>query len=216
MITRSKGLVLLVAWLVLVAPIVWAQNIATEPRRETWQRVPDLFAAAGVRDGSVIADVGAGEGFLTMRLATAVGTRGRVYAVDTVESVVVDLRKRVAEARSTNVEVIVGAEDDPHLPSGRLDGVIILNAYHEMPHGVAMLRRIRAALKPGAHVVLCEPEPSDPGESRDQQVADHVLYPELIISDLQEAGFTIVKRQDGFATNLGGTRFGLVVGAVPE
>jgi predicted methyltransferase len=193
---------------------VSAQDIANEPRRETWQRVQDLFRAMGVEDGSIVADVGAGEGFLTVRLSPLVGRTGKVYAVDSKEPVVTQLRQRVRDAQMTNVEVIAGADDDPHLPPG-LDAVIILNAYHEMDRGVAILRRIRDALKAGGPIVLCEPVPATAGQTRAEQWEDHVLYPDIIVDDLKQAGFQVVDRQDMFATNLGGTRFGLVVARRP-
>jgi predicted methyltransferase len=168
----------------------------------------------GVHEGSVVADVGAGEGFLTVRLAPLVGRTGKVYAVDSKEPVVTKLRQRVRDAQMTNVEVIAGADDDPHLPP-ELDAVVILNAYHEMDRGVAILRRIRDALKAGAPIVLCEPVPAVAGQTRAEQWEDHVLYPDIIVDDLKQAGFQVVDRQDMFATNLGGTHFGLVVARRP-
>jgi predicted methyltransferase len=187
-----------------------AVHAQTEQTREGWQRVGDLFAAAGVRAGARIADLGAGDGFLTVRLSPAVGPHGKVYAIDIDQKVTDGLRQRVADAHLTNVDVVVGTEDDPHLPIGELDGVIVLNAYHEMPKGVAVLRHIREALKPGGRLVLCEPLPRTPGQSRVAQIQDHVLDPALILEDLRAAGFQLVDRQDTFAMNWGGTRFGLV------
>src|SRR5262245_42966199 len=116
--------------------------------RDGWQRVADLFTAAGVKPGAHVADVGAGDGFLTVRLASAVGPGGRVYAVDIDEKVVDGLRKRLTTAKVSNVEVIVGGEDDPHLVPGTLDAAFIVNAYHEMPKGVAVLTHLMTAFKP--------------------------------------------------------------------
>ena len=183
----------------------------TEQTRETWQRVSDLFTAMGVRAGAIVADVGAGDGFLTVRLSSAVGERGKVYAVDTDEKMTDGLHRRLADARITNVDVVIGASDDPHLPAGTLDSVIILNAYHEMPEGAVVLRHILHALKPGGRLVLCEPVPSTQGQSRAAQMQNHVLGPELVLQDLRTAGFEVVDSQDAFATNFGGTHFGLVV-----
>jgi hypothetical protein len=78
-----------------------------------------------------------------------------------------------------------------------------------------MLRHIRDALKPSAPIVLCEPIPVTAGQTRAAQMEDHVLYPEIIVDDLKQAGFQIVDRQDVFATNLGGMHFGLVVARRP-
>jgi len=193
-----------------VAVVVARGHAQSEQLREGWQRIADLFAAAAVHPGASIADVGAGEGFLTVRLSPAVGPIGTVYAVDVDPKMTDGLRPRVAAAGLGNVKVIVGGEDDPHLPAGSIDGVLILNAYHEMPHGVVMLTHIREALKPGGRLVLCEPAPRTPGQSRKAQMDDHVLDPELIIGDLRAAGFEVVSRQDDFAMNLGGTHFGFI------
>jgi predicted methyltransferase len=168
-----------------------------------------------VHAGAYIADVGSGDGFLTVRLSPAVGATGRVYAIDIDATVADSLRQRLMKDRITNVEVVVGAEDDPHLPIGAIDGVIILNAYHEMARGVAVLRHVFMALKPGGHLVLCEPVPSTPNQSRSAQMDDHVLDPALIVEDVRAAGFQVLDRQDMFATNLGGTHFGLVVAKRP-
>lgn len=81
---------------------------ANEVAREKWQRVPDLLAAMAVRDGSTVADIGAGRGFLTVRLAAAVGPSGKVYGVDISPDVLSRLRQRVAKANLTNVAVIEG------------------------------------------------------------------------------------------------------------
>lgn len=125
-------------WLAVLSVVLAVSTPAhthaqTEQMRDTWQRVQDLFAAAGVHAGANIADVGSGDGFLTVRLAPAVGSTGKVYAVDIDPTVAEHLRQRLAAAGITNVEVVMGTEDDPHLPVGTLDGVVIVNAYHECP-----------------------------------------------------------------------------------
>jgi predicted methyltransferase len=193
----------------LLGTIVTAQEIANEPRREKWQRVSDILAAVGAREGMVIADIGAGEGFMTVRLAAAAGPAGKVVAVDTDGSVVVALRTRLKESMITNVEVILGDPHDPKLSSESLDGAVIINAYHEMSPSV--LRRVYAALKPGAKFVLCEPEPAQKGMTRSAQADDHVVDPDLIVGDLQDAGFTVTGTQRQFATNLAGHHYSLVV-----
>jgi predicted methyltransferase len=187
----------------------------SEQLRDTWQHTAELFAAAGVRTGASIADVGAGDGYLTVRLSTAVGAAGRVYAIDVDTKVAETLRERLKHADLRNVDVIVGAEADPRLPPGSIDGAIILNAYHEMPQGVAVLKHLAAALKPGGRLVLCEPTPRTTGQTRAAQVDEHTIDPGLVVEDLRAAGFQIITRKDQFATNLGGNNFGFVAAQRP-
>jgi predicted methyltransferase len=212
MLSRRRIAVALVAMIAAADAHTAAQ---TEQMREGWQRVADLFAAAGVRPGAHIADVGAGDGFLTVRLASAVGASGRIYAVDVDRKIVDGLRQRLVTSNIANVDVVVGAEDDPHLAPGSLDAAFIINAYHEMPRGVAVLTHLMAALKPHGRLVLCEPLPRTPNQSRSVQMNDHVLDPALILEDLKAAGFQVTARQDQFATNLGGTHFGFIAAQKP-
>ncbi len=119
---------LLAALLTTIA--VGAQTIEHEPEREHWQRVAEMFKSMQIHGGSVVADVGAGDGFLTVRLSPVVGDAGRVYAGDIDERSLERLRRRVGEAHLDNVVIVKGEADDPHLPAAQLDAVVILNSYH--------------------------------------------------------------------------------------
>src|SRR5260370_41078676 len=105
---------------------VAAQSIASEPSRAQWQHVDEIFKAAGIGGGSMVADVGAGDGFLTLRLALIVGETGHVFAVDIADAKLQSLKQRAAEGHLGNVEIVKGEEGDPRLPAGQLDAVIIL------------------------------------------------------------------------------------------
>src|SRR5262245_50882968 len=106
-----------------------AQPAAARPQetaREARQKVPEIFAAMGVGPGAVVADVGAGDGFLTTRLAHAVGPAGRVFAVDVDARALGQLDARVQQEALTNVTVIQGEANDPHLGVASLDAAVIL------------------------------------------------------------------------------------------
>src|SRR5260370_30886068 len=118
---------------VLATIVVGAQTIEHEAEGEHWQRVAEMFKAMQVHAGSVVADVGAGDGFLTVRLSPVVGDAGRVYAGDIDDRRLERLRRRLGEAHLDNVVIVKGDADDPHLPAAQLDAVVILNSYHEMP-----------------------------------------------------------------------------------
>ena len=170
-----------------------------EARREEQQRVPDVLKAMGVQPGAMFADIGAGQGFYTVRLARAVGESGRVYAVDVNASTLRSLRSRLKEEGLVNVDVIEGEAADPRLPEGVLDAALIVNAYHEMREHQPMLAGIRRALKPGGRLVIVEPISNDRrGQSRDDQTRNHEIAPAFVERDAREAGFTVVDLQDPF------------------
>src|SRR5688572_29119148 len=127
-------------------------------KRDDWQRVEDVFREMGVGSGSHVADLGAGGGYFTTRLAKAVGVQGRVYAVDVNPVSLRELREALPKDL-TNIEIVRAEEDDPKLPAGQLDAVLVVNAYHEFADYAAVLARVREALKPGGRLVLIEPTP---------------------------------------------------------
>src|SRR5687768_8349392 len=173
-------------------------------RREHWQRVPDIFAALGVKPGSRIADLGSGDGWLTLQLARELGPSGRVFAVDISESALNRLRETVAKDALRNVEIVLAADDDPRLPVGTLDGVVILNAYHEVTKRVPVLEGVRRALKPGGVLVIVDNLPTDSTWTREQQAARHGLGLDFARAELEAQGFDIVSTDPKFIDNRNG------------
>src|SRR5258708_33239833 len=113
--------------LVFAAAVVWAQELSEE-QREKAAKLPEILQELGMAAGSQVADVGAGSGFYTSRLAKAVGATGRVYAVDIDDKFAIPELKKLIEKQSlTNVTVIHSTPGDPQLPAGRLDAVLIVN-----------------------------------------------------------------------------------------
>ena len=187
----------LAAVLYLVAP-VGAQQDHQEAPRDQWQRATDVFEAMGLVPGSVVADLGAGGGWFTTRLARAVGASGRVYAVDVNPVSLRELRESLPK-ELTNIEIVRGEEDDPKLPAGQLDAVLVVNAYHEFAEYAAVLARVREALKPGGRLVLIEPTPLRPEDTtRAAQAKRHQIAIEFAEADLTQAGFEVVKKDLSF------------------
>jgi ubiquinone/menaquinone biosynthesis C-methylase UbiE len=194
-----------------------AQTIEHEPERERWQQIDEIFLAMAVLPGSRVADLGAGDGFLTVRLSPLVGEKGRVYAEDVDNKRLEGLRKRAANAKLNNIEIVNGSDDDPHLPLAQLDSVVILNAYHEIPKYEEMLRHIRNALKPGGRLVIAEPSPWPGEESREQQTAKHHISSAFVAEELKQAGFTIIETREKFAHIPDGpVYYSLVVGRLGD
>jgi SAM-dependent methyltransferase len=173
-------------------------NAAPTIRRDDWQRVPDIFTALRATTGSRIADLGAGEGWLTQRLAKHVGPGGRVFAVDISEASLNRLSETLQKDSLRNVELVLAEDDDPRLPFGTLDGVVIVNAYHEMIKRVPVLEAVKRALKPGGLLVIVENTPPDSVQTRKAQVERHMLALDFVRDDLEAQGFEIVSTDPRF------------------
>jgi len=192
---RSTWIVALLALLALPA----ALEAQRDADRDRWQRVSDVFAAMDIGAGSYVADVGAGDGYFTVRLADHVGSSGRVYAVDIDDDALDRLQGLVESEGLTNVAVTRGSADDPRLPDGVLDAVLVVNAYHEMTAYAGMLAGMYRALEPGGRLVILDFQPPDESTSRASQTARHTIALGLAAEDLEQAGFEITRRDAGFA-----------------
>jgi SAM-dependent methyltransferase len=109
-----------------------------------------------VATGSVVADIGAGSGYYSSRLARMVGPSGRVYANDIQQAMLDIIRDRIARERIPNIELVLGTTTDPRLPRGAVDLAIMVDVYHEFSEPQVMLRRIRESLKPAGRLILLE------------------------------------------------------------
>lgn len=195
-LTRHRLLLTLIA-LVSVASMARAQ-VADDSREKT-EKVSEVLAALQAEPGKRIADVGAGEGFYSLRIARAVGPSGRVTAVDVSDTYLEKLRARLQQDNVTNVDVVVGALDDPRLPATTFDAVLIYNAYHEMTTPEAILKAIFIALKPGGRLVMSEPLHDDVRTAtRAAQIKDHEIGSDYVAKELQAAGFEIVEQRPEF------------------
>ena len=180
-----------------------ASRAREEAAKVKYMRVREVFSFAGIMPGARVADIGAGEGWLTVQLARAVGPNGRVYAVDINQRALQVLRERVREEGFNNVEVIEGAIDNPRLPRETLDAALTFVAYHEMSAFDVMLRHIHESLKPTGRLVLVEPASRFVAPDREAQRRADMLSAELAEDDLRKAGFHIAELRDPFVTGYG-------------
>src|SRR4029077_7356520 len=132
------------------------------PERESEEAPDAALDAIGIARGSVVADIGAGAGYFTWRLAERVGPAGKVYANDIQPEMLEMLRTNMLLHKLRNVETVLGTYDDPRLPENALDLVILVDVYHEFNEPQKMLRRIRGSLRPGGRLVLLEYRAEDP------------------------------------------------------
>jgi ubiquinone/menaquinone biosynthesis C-methylase UbiE len=132
------------------------------PEREAEEQPTRAVDALRLKSGMVVADVGAGSGYYTVRLARAVGRTGQVYATDIQAGMLDLLRARTANEKLTNVTLVQGAVDDPKLPDATFDMILMVDVYHELSGPQAFIARLAKALKPDGRLVLIEFRGEDP------------------------------------------------------
>ena len=162
------------------------------PDRDLWQPPDRIMDAMGIADASVVADIGAGSGWFTIRLSRRVGPRGLVYAEDVQPEMINAISRRVQREGLTNVRPVLGRGSDPRLPAGAIDAVLIVDAYHEVQDRVTMLANLARALKPQGRigVVDFKLEGTGPGPAPDERVS-----PDVVVKDAKEAGLRLIRQE---------------------
>lgn len=140
-----------------VADIV-SDQFSNEDARDRAGEAEKVMDLLGIRPGMTVADIGAGNGYYTVRLAKRVGPEGHVLAEDIVPAYADRLRGRVAAERLDNVTVTLGAPHDPRLPTGAADLALLMHMYHEIGQPFGLLWHLHAALKPGGRVAVVDTE----------------------------------------------------------
>jgi ubiquinone/menaquinone biosynthesis C-methylase UbiE len=147
-----------------IAPVMGmgGSDWLVRPEREAEEAPDAALDAIGIPKGSTVADVGAGAGYFTWRMAERVGHVGAVYAEDIQPGMIGLLKKNIAARGLSNVKTVLGTFDDPRLPAGKMDLVLLVDVYHEFSEPQKMLRRIRESLKSDGRLVLLEYRQEDP------------------------------------------------------
>lgn len=200
---RRRCDLLLHALLLLLLSAAAAPCCGQERDREAWQRPDEVMDALRLGPGSRVADVGCGEGWFVLRLAGRVGPEGRVYGVDVDPNALERLRRTVERQGLEQVKIVRGAHDDPRLPEGELDAVLIVNAYHEMRSFDAMLAGVFRALRPGGRLALIDAVASEEADRRTLS-RRHVMSVRLATEDAVRQGFRFLERRADF--DRGGAR----------
>jgi ubiquinone/menaquinone biosynthesis C-methylase UbiE len=131
-------------------------SVFDDPARDAWQKPKELVAALALTPGMTIADLGAGTGYFSRYLSRAVGDTGTVFAVDTEPNMVAHLRERAEQEQTANVIPVLASFDDPRLPRGAIDLVLIVDTFHHLDHRLEYLQRLGRALKPSGRVVIVD------------------------------------------------------------
>jgi predicted methyltransferase len=165
------------------------------PDRAAWQKPDQIMDALSIADGARVADIGAGAGWFTIRLARRVGPNGIVYAQDVQRQMLEAVRRRVNREGLRNVQVRLGQGSLPNLPQGALDAVLVVDVYPEVDDRVTLLRNLATALKPNGRigVVNYKPGRGGPGPSPTEGVR---VDSASVEADARAAGLRVLARQN--------------------
>ena len=157
---------------------------STEQIRDDRREAQTVMDQADIAEGMTVADIGAGEGYYTVRLAARVGEDGRVLAQDIDEDVLRRLGNRVERERLDNVSIALGQPDDPKLPENSFDRIFMVHMYHEITEPYALLWRMRPALREGGQVIVVDV---------DRPADQHGINPQLLFCEFERVGYRLVE-----------------------
>jgi predicted methyltransferase len=162
------------------------------PDRDIWQHPDQIMDTLGIAEASVVADIGAGSGWFTVRLARRVGPNGIVYAEDVQPEAVTAISRRVSAEGLLNVRPRLGKGSDPGLPRSTLHAALIVDAYHEIEDRITLLRNLAKSLRPDGRigVVDFKLEGGGPGPPTEERVK-----PELVVQDAARAGLRLLSQK---------------------
>jgi arsenite methyltransferase len=127
-----------------------------DPQRDAYQKPREVITALGLKSGEIVADIGAGSGYFTFRLAQHVGDKGKIYAVDVSPDMILHINRRVRELKATNIVSILADADDPLLFDGSIDRFFFSNSWHHIEAPTKYLSQVKRMLKPGGEVVIID------------------------------------------------------------
>jgi SAM-dependent methyltransferase len=159
------------------------------PERVAEENPDGALDAMNIRPGMKIADVGAGVGYMTLRMAKRVGPTGKIYGVDLQPGMLQKLSENAKAQGITNIEPILGDPADPKLPAGQIDMILMVDVYHEVSQPQQMVRKLREALKPDGRLVLLEYRAEDPSIPINP---DHKMTVEQVRAEIEPEGFRLL------------------------
>ena len=178
-------------------PLFPPQNLGLleGPDRDAWQKPDQIMDALGIADGSTVADIGAGAGWFTIRLARRVGPNGTVYAQDVQRQMLEAIRRRVSREGLLNVQARLGTGTDPNLPERAIDAILVVDVYPEVDDRVTFLRNLARALKPNGRIGIVNYKPGQggPGPAPSEGVR---VERAAVEADARAAGLRVLAREN--------------------
>jgi len=189
---RPGRLALAVAVVCLVGCAQLKQCAYEGINRDQWQQPDRIIAALNIRPGDHVADLGAGGGYFTFRLAAAVGPSGKVYAVDIDRDMVELIAQRARKEGFANVEPVLAKPEDPLLPKTGVDLIFTSNTYHHIEHRIDYFSNLRRYLRPGGRVAVIDFD----RRSWFEGLLRHYTPAEFIRREMEQAGYSLEREFD--------------------
>ena len=195
--------------------ITAADALSPRTERDTWQRPIKVADALGLKAGGAVADVGAGGGYFTFRLAARVGPKGKVHAEDIDDRALAQIRQQAEEKKLLQIQIIQGSQKGPKLFSLSVDAVLVVDAFHEFKEPDAMMAGIVSALKPGGRLGVLD-RSARLGMTSAEYTDGHRLPQEMLIERVTRAGLRLISFDSDFAGPADGTRYYFAVFEKPR
>ena len=164
------------------------KRIFDDPKRDEWQKPQQVVEALGLSPGNIVADIGAGTGYFERYLSKAVAPGGIVLAIDTEPAMVRQLGERALKEQTANVVPVLALPQEPFLPPGRADRVLVVDTYHHVDDRIRYFRRLADALAPGGRIAIVDfhkrPLPVGPPP-------EHKLPREFVLDEMKQAGYRL-------------------------
>lgn len=163
-------------------------RVFDDPERDSWQRPDEITGALSLELGMTVVDLGAGTGYFERRLSHAVGPTGSVFAVETEPNLVAHLRARAEHEATANVIPVLASFDNPRIPSGAADRILLVDTYHHIDDRLGYFRRLKLALRPAGRILIVD------WKKQEQPVGPkppHKLARQQVIGEMTEAGYAL-------------------------
>jgi ubiquinone/menaquinone biosynthesis C-methylase UbiE len=179
----------------VIAPVMSADGAdwLTRKDRETYEQPEKVLDALKIAPGTTVADIGAGVGYFSLRIAKRVGSSGKVVAVDVQPMMLELLKTNRDRERLSNIELVLGTETDPRLSPQSVDLVLMVDVYHEFQYPEEMMAGIRQALKPSGRLVLVEYRGEDPTVPIKPE---HKMTVQQVLKEIEPMGFRLKEKLD--------------------
>jgi len=168
-------------------------KVFDDPARDAWQKPTEVVRALGLRDGMTVADLGAGTGYFSRHLSAVVGPSGTVLAADPEPNLVAHLRARAEQEGTANVVPLLSSADNPRLPAGGVDLILVVDTFHHIDDRVRYFRHARRFLSDGGRIAVIDwqkrPLPVGPE-------MDHKLAREQVVDEMRLAGYELIAEPD--------------------